>query len=92
MLRGAASEVGGARPRAAAVASLLLVAVVAGCASPAGEAQNSLAETVRDRDRVAAESFELDLQRAARYLRDRWGPVTLPETSIERWVGASEWA
>ncbi|QOD92888.1 hypothetical protein [Chryseoglobus sp. 28M-23] len=74
------------------MASLLLLALVAGCASPAGEAEDSLAETVRDRDRAAAESFEVDLQRAARYLRDRWGPVALPETSVERWVGASEWA
>ena len=94
MLRGAASERGGGARRraAAAVASLLLLALVAGCASPAGKAEDSLAETVRDRDRAAAESFEVDLQRAARYLRDRWGPVTLPETAIERWVGASEWA
>ena len=94
MLRGAASERGGGTRRraAAAVASLLLLALVAGCASPAGEAEDSLAETVRDRDRAAAESFEVDLQRAARYLRDRWGPVALPETSVERWVGASEWA
>ena len=95
MLRGATSERGGGgghRRAAVAVASVLLLALVGGCAAHPGEAEDSLAETVRDRDRAAAESFEVDLQRAARYLRDRWGPVTLPETSVERWVGASEWA
>lgn len=95
MLRSAASERGGGgalRRAAAAAASGMMLALVAGCAVPAGEAEDSLAATVRDRDRAAAESFEVDLDRAARYLRDRWGPVTLPETPIERWVGAGEWA
>jgi hypothetical protein len=95
MLRGAASERGGGGAHAsaaAAAASLLLVALVAGCAAPAGEAEDSLAETMRDRDRAAAAAFEVDLDRATRYLRDRWGPVALPQTSVERWVGASEWA
>ncbi len=95
MLRGAASERGGDRARrraAAAAASVLLLALGAGCAAPSGDAEDSLAATVRDRDRAAAESFEVDLERAARYLRDRWGPVTLPETPIERWVAANEWA
>ncbi|MER3388872.1 MAG: hypothetical protein RJQ01_02455 [Microcella sp.] len=94
MLRGAASGRGGrARRRVAgAAASALILSVVAGCSAPSGAVEDSLTATVVDRDRAAAESFEVDLDRATRFLRDKWGPVTLPETSVERWVGASEWA
>lgn len=94
MLRGVASTSGaatGPRREAAAAASLVTLVLLAGCAAAADDTQESLADLVVERDRVSAELHADDLERAASYLRDRWGPVTLPQESIERWVQNREW-
>ena len=82
-----------ARPaRATLVLALTALALLAlaGCAhSPA--AAPSLAQTLEARDAAAAEAHAQTLERSAVFLRDKWGPVALPDEPIERWVAASAW-
>ena len=51
-----------------------------------------LERTLLERDRIAAAAHEASTARVANYLRDKWGPVPLPESPIDRWVAASDWA
>jgi hypothetical protein len=82
------------RPRAVIAASVVAVSLMAlaGCsASPAASTQQ-LERTLLERDRIAVAAHEASTARVAVYLRDKWGPVRLPESEIDRWVAASEWA
>lgn len=95
MQRSAATEPSGApghRRVAAAAASLAALALLAGCASPAGATTVSLSAVVTERDRASAQSHQEGMARVAEFLRDRWGPVALPDESIVRWVPDGEWA
>lgn len=44
-----------------------------------------------ERERAATQAHEAALDRAAVFLRDKWGPVALPTEPIVRWVTAGEW-
>lgn len=77
--------------RAAAAVTALAVMLLASACSSAATAPDALA-TVRDaRDAAAASAHAASLERAAVFLRDKWGPVALPEVTVERWVAADEW-
>lgn len=69
-------------------ASLTLTA----CAPRAAEPAPGLESTVLERDRIASEAHENNVERAAVFLRDKWGPVPLPDLQIARWVAADQWA
>lgn len=71
---------------AAGVVALVLLSA---CASPA--AVGDLAEVRAARDAAAADAHAAALDRSAVFLRDKWGPVALPDPPIERWVQAGEW-
>ncbi len=78
--------------RASAVAATVLVALLAsGCASGAEGDLASLDAVRADREAAASQAHEAALERAAVFLRDKWGPVALPEQRIVRWVTAGEW-
>ncbi|WP_439564332.1 hypothetical protein [Microcella sp.] len=83
-----------ARPTRVAVAlalAALLAAGLAACAAPAGGPAPSLQQTLIARDAAAAEAHAQTLERSAVFLREKWGPVALPDESIERWVAANAW-
>lgn len=85
-----------AAPRRLRVALVVVTALalgsVVGC-SPRLDARTDLLQTtVRERDRIASEAHENNVARAAVYLRDKWGPVPLPDLEIARWVAAEQWA
>ncbi len=73
-----------------ALASVVLPALAA-CAAPSTAATPSLQQTLVARDAAAAEAHAQTLARSAVFLREKWGPVALPEEPIDRWVGASAW-
>lgn len=74
--------------------ALALVAsfTLSACAPSEAESALGLQSIVRERDRVASDAHESNTARAAVFLRDKWGPVPLPELEIERWVAADQWA
>lgn len=72
----------------ALAASLCLAA----CAPTAAQPAPGLELTVLERDRIAREAHENNVARAAVFLRDKWGPVPLPDLEIARWVAADQWA
>ncbi len=72
----------------AVVASLALAA----CAPAPAEPAPGLESTVLARDRIASEAHEINVARAAVFLRDKWGPVPLPELAVDRWIAADQWA
>lgn len=76
---------------AASVASFALVAV-AGCSVSAATTSQQLERTLLERDRIAVAAHVESTARVATFVRDKWGPVPLPESPIERWVAANEWA
>ncbi|WAB83703.1 hypothetical protein OVN20_11750 [Microcella daejeonensis] len=78
---------------AIAVVAVVAAGLLAGCAAqPGGRLDASLAELNRERDAVALAAHEADTERFGVYLRDRWGPISVPETSSYEWVAADEWA
>lgn len=80
-----------ARSWAAAIA--LVATALAGCAaSPAGAPDARLAELNVQRDAVALSAHEAETARFGIYLRDRWGPISVPETVTYEWVAAEDWA
>ncbi|HET8957511.1 MAG TPA: hypothetical protein VFM95_03550 [Microcella sp.] len=79
------------RRSTAAAAMAALATLLAGCA-PAPSSPPGLDALLRDRDRVVLEVHEAMLDRLAGFLRNNWGPVTLPEESVERFVVGREWA
>ena len=80
-------------PRSAAAVGLLVVAAcLVACASPASSTRNSLDRVLIEREHAASAAHAASIARLATYLRDKWGPVLLPERGIESWVTASEWA
>lgn len=79
-----------ARPQRAALAALVVLAL-GGCAVPAASATPSLEQTLVARDAAAADAHAQTLERSAVFLRDKWGPVALPDEPIDRWVAASAW-
>lgn len=77
--------------RAMAAAATLVVALLAsGCSASSGGTA-ALAEVRTERDAAAATAHTAALERAAVFLRDKWGPVSLPDEPVVRWVSASEW-
>lgn len=82
------------RPRialAASVAAIVSITVV-GCSAPDPAATQQLERTLLERDRIAVAAHEASTVRVATFLRDKWGPVPLPESGIDRWVAANDWA
>lgn len=87
-------------PARAVAAALRLVALIAagaagaatlaGCASPAADGP-ALAAVRAEREVAAMGAHEAALERAAVFLRDKWGPVSLPDEPVVRWVTATEW-
>lgn len=76
--------------------SVLLVSVLAGSAVSGGSMAVStrspaLAQTLEQRDRASAAAHAATLERGATFLRDKWGPVALPNVDVERWVAAPQW-
>lgn len=65
---------------------------LAACAPTPAEPVPGLESTVLERDRIASEAHENNVARAAVFLRDKWGPVPLPDLDIDRWVAANQWA
>lgn len=63
---------------------------LAACA-PAPAEPPGLQALLVERDRVVLEVHEATLTRLAGFLRNTWGPVTLPEEEVERFVVGSEW-
>lgn len=82
------------RPRAGLAASVavLVSMIVGGCSPLAPAATQQLESTLLERDRIAMAAHEASTARVAMFLRDKWGPVPLPEPPIERWVAANAWA
>ena len=84
----------GARSRRGTAAGPLVGLVslaLAGCALPADPTAAGVAEVRAERDAAAAQAHEAALDRAAVFLRDKWGPVALPDEPIVRWVTVGEW-
>ncbi|UYN84560.1 MAG: hypothetical protein KIT89_05110 [Microcella sp.] len=76
----------------AAVCLLIATASLAACAPAVQPMSDSLDRMLVERERAAAAAHTASTARLASYLRDKWGPVPLPDRGIERWVAASEWA
>ncbi|WP_168916048.1 hypothetical protein [Microcella flavibacter] len=82
-----------AAARAVAAALAVAVTVMAGCAAqPATAPDARLAELNAERDAVALAAHEDETARFGIYLRDRWGPISVPETVSYEWVAAEDWA
>jgi len=75
-----------------AAASVVALALLTGCVSTAHESAESLETVAVERDQAAADLHEDQVLRIAGFLRERWGPVRLPEEPIVRWVAAPDWA
>jgi len=71
---------------------LVAAACLAACAPSAPSTSDSLHRVLLERERAATTAHATSTARLATYLRDKWGPVLLPERGIESWVTASEWA
>ena len=84
-----------ARPRrrvlGAVLASVAAVGILAGCAVPSADARDRLGRVAEQRDRVAEQAHERAMTRFAQAVRAKWGPVSLPEVRIVRWVDYAEW-
>lgn len=81
------------RARTALAASVAAIAmVVAGCSASPATTTQQLERTVLERDRIAVAAHEQSTARVATFLRDKWGPVPLPDSHIARWVAANDWA
>lgn len=76
---------------AAGLAAIAMI-VLAGCSASPAVSTQQLERTLIERDRIAVAAHEASTARVAVYLRDKWGPVRLPESGIDRWVAAGEWA
>lgn len=71
----------------------LLSGLLAGCAAAVPSSSgHGLAELNRERDRVALAAHERLTDRLAVFLRDKWGPIALPDTGSYAWVEAEDWA
>lgn len=83
-----------ARPARAARALALVACalpLLAACAGPAATAASTFEQTIAARDSAAATAHAQTLERSAVFLREKWGPVALPDEPVERWVSASSW-
>lgn len=74
-----------------AVSGAALIALLASCA-PSPEQPPGLEELLIERDRVVLAVHDETLERLGGFLRNNWGPVTLPDEEVERFVVGSEWA
>ena len=72
--------------------SAIAAMIVAGCSVSPSSTTEQLERTLIERDSVAVAAHEQSTARVATFVRDKWGPVPLPESPIERWVAANEWA
>lgn len=79
------------RSSAAAAATAAMVTLLAACA-PTPSSPADLDELLVERDRAVLEVHNATLDRLAGFLRNNWGPVTLPDESVERFVVGREWA
>jgi hypothetical protein len=70
----------------------IVAMLVAGCSAAAPTTAQQLERTLVERDGIAVAAHEASTARLATFLRDKWGPVPLPESGIDRWVPANEWA
>lgn len=75
----------------AATASVVLVAGLAACAPSGERAVERLDDVMQQRDAAILEVHDDTIGRVAGFLRNTWGPVTLPDESIVALVTASEW-
>lgn len=66
--------------------------MMVGCSAAPAPSTQLLERTLVERDRIAVAAHESSTARVAIYLRDKWGPVPLPESPIARWVAANDWA
>ena len=82
------------RHRALVAASLVSIVsiLLAGCSAEPRASIQLLERTLLERDRIAVAAHVESTARVATFVRDKWGPVPLPESPIERWVAANEWA
>lgn len=69
----------------------VLSLATAGCALTTASGVGAAAEVRAERDAAAARAHEAALDRSAVFLRDKWGPVALPDEPVVRWVAAGEW-
>lgn len=81
-----------ARCSATAIGLLAAAACLTACAPPETSTRDNLDRVLVEREQAATAAHEASTARLATYLRDKWGPVLLPERGIESWVTASEWA
>jgi len=76
-----------------ALTAALLSGLLAGCAAAAPSSSGAgLTELNRERDRVALAAHERLTDRLAVFLRDKWGPIALPDIRSHAWVEAEDWA
>jgi hypothetical protein len=80
------------RARGSIALGLVALLALAACAPTPHKPAPGLESTVLERDRIASEAHENNVARAAAFLRDKWGPVPLPELAVDRWVAADQWA
>lgn len=78
-------------PLAAVALASVTAGILTGCATPTIESNDRLADVTAQRDRVAEQAHERSVERFAGFVRAKWGPVSLPETAVTRWVEYAEW-
>ena len=79
------------RRAVAALIALATVTTVGGCATEPPRASTALQTVVADRDVAVLEAHAGVLDRVSTFLRNKWGPVSLPEEEIVGFVSSTEW-
>lgn len=79
------------RRAAAALIALATVLTVGGCATEPPRASTALQAVIADRDLAVLEAHAGVVDRVSTFLRNKWGPVTLPEEDIVGFVSSTEW-
>lgn len=75
----------------AALFAIATLTAVGGCAAEPPRASTALQAVVADRDVVVLEAHAGVLDRVSTFLRNKWGPVSLPEEEIVGFVSSTEW-
>ncbi|GAA1701380.1 hypothetical protein GCM10009792_22070 [Microcella alkalica] len=70
---------------------MLAPGILAACAPVAVETAGGLSAVAAKRDRVVEQAHERSMQRLAEFVRAKWGPVSLPDIVVDRWVDSAEW-
>lgn len=89
---GAQREARHARLMRCASVAVAIVVAVTGCAPSAASSAQQWQLELEQLDNARAAAHEANSARLATYLRDKWGPVPLPEATLQRWVPAVDWA